>query len=761
MGDLKEKGIHSELLLTKIMDTTSLCIFWKDEERRFVGVNRAFLDFYGFPSQDVLIGKTDEDMGWHSDPDPFRNDEWRVLKQGESTTRVHGRCMVRGEEHDILASKSPIYENGKIIGLVGTFEDVTQDYRQRDVIRKLTETMDHIPCGICICRIYYGHVICSSANEYFLRMVGGTGEDFNGKDLSELEEDIHPEDWRQWERDEAALLTEGRDMDAVYRYRNRKTGTYFWLRIKGCRARLSGDEEFIYYTFTNENELKNSENRETALRKMYASSVDAARLVVWEYDVVTHTVTFDQTGYTAQRCRELGLPPVFPNVPEALYKMLPAEYHTEIRRFYQDVFDGKPYSTADVTFRPSKNQLPLYLHLSYTTVCDSSGNPIRAYGTSQDMSREKAAQLQYERELDYINTSSDKVFIAKGHHDLTANRILGYFKADRAVMDVSGMTYDQAYESLKSYIFYESDRQKYLDLYKRENLISRFHNGDTSFRLEYRRIAGIYSAMWVTMEVRTFQNPENSHIECFIYSYDSTEKQIRLQMTNNLRSIGYESVGLISIPDGGATYYAPTDRGSDWGVTTPMTDYEQRIRQIIESSVPPEEQGEALEMTRLPQVIRALEENGDYGYSCSYMDHTDHTDEIHRKYLHFSYLDRDHSVIAISLQDITEQYRKEQQQILLLKEAIRKGDEANRAKSDFLSRMSHDIRTPMNGIIGMTYLAKQEPDPAKIRDTWRRLIPLLIFCWVWSMMSWICGRLKAGSWNFIRSPMRQRHSSVM
>ena len=48
---------------------------------------------------------------------------------------------------------------------------------------------------------------------------------------------------------------------------------------------------------------------------------------------------------------------------------------------------------------------------------------------------------------------------------------------------------------------------------------------------------------------------------------------------------------------------------------------------------------------------------------------------------------------------------KEQNQDLT--NAVDIANAANDAKSDFLSRISHDIRTPMNGIVGMTYIAKQ------------------------------------------------------
>jgi len=41
-----------------------------------------------------------------------------------------------------------------------------------------------------------------------------------------------------------------------------------------------------------------------------------------------------------------------------------------------------------------------------------------------------------------------------------------------------------------------------------------------------------------------------------------------------------------------------------------------------------------------------------------------------------------------------------------LKEAKEQAERSNRAKSDFLSRMSHEMRTPMNAIIGMTTIAK-------------------------------------------------------
>ena len=118
-------------IFDSIINTSQDCVFWKDKDRRFIGVNQAFLDYYGFESADVLIGKNDEDMGWHTDPEPYKQDELAVLA-GKSTYKVQGKCIIRGEERDIIASKRPLSIGNEIVGLVGSFVDITDVVRRRN-----------------------------------------------------------------------------------------------------------------------------------------------------------------------------------------------------------------------------------------------------------------------------------------------------------------------------------------------------------------------------------------------------------------------------------------------------------------------------------------------------------------------------------------------------------------------------------------------------------------------------------------------------
>ena len=73
--------------------------------------------------------------------------------------------------------------------------------------------------------------------------------------------------------------------------------------------------------------------------------------------------------------------------------------------------------------------------------------------------------------------------------------------------------------------------------------------------------------------------------------------------------------------------------------------------------------------------------------------------------------------IAVGFMDITNEINKEREQQAKLAEALSMAESANRAKTTFLNNMSHDIRTPMNAIIGFTGLAENHIDNREqVRD---------------------------------------------
>lgn len=78
-----------------------------------------------------------------------------------------------------------------------------------------------------------------------------------------------------------------------------------------------------------------------------------------------------------------------------------------------------------------------------------------------------------------------------------------------------------------------------------------------------------------------------------------------------------------------------------------------------------------------------------------------------------TYYSMDSKYYIVYINDISDQINIRQ----LLLDSLQNAQKANNAKSDFLSSMSHDIRTPMNGIMGMTSIASANlSNTDKVKD---------------------------------------------
>lgn len=85
--------------------------------------------------------------------------------------------------------------------------------------------------------------------------------------------------------------------------------------------------------------------------------------------------------------------------------------------------------------------------------------------------------------------------------------------------------------------------------------------------------------------------------------------------------------------------------------------------------------------------------------------------------IYFCQLSEERRWTIIALNDVDERKRQEEERNQALIEAFQAANSANHAKTDFLSRMSHDIRTPINAIMGMAAIADScAEDPVRVRE---------------------------------------------
>ncbi len=199
---------------------------------------------------------------------------------------------------------------------------------------------------------------------------------------------------------------------------------------------------------------------------------------------------------------------------------------------------------------------------------------------------------------------------------------------------------------------------------------------------------------------------------------DITDSVREQQGLLNVIAYTFELLAFISTDLGSLTLYT---RQTVLENLPPMVvdNYDEALERLKGFYDPTKTQEEIRAEFRLENMVKRLEEMASgYDFVLPYQ-----TEEgLRYKQINVLWGDGNHKTVCMVRADVTEMLAAERETKNALEEALATAEEANQAKSDFLSSMSHDIRTPMNAIMGMTALAIAHLDDSdRVKDCLQKI----------------------------------------
>lgn len=187
---------------------------------------------------------------------------------------------------------------------------------------------------------------------------------------------------------------------------------------------------------------------------------------------------------------------------------------------------------------------------------------------------------------------------------------------------------------------------------------------------------------------------------------DITESVREEQSLLNMMAYTFEHMGLLHITSGRFTMYTRQTVLENLAPYT-VENYEENLESFTQKYGIGENREEIIGQFRTATILQRLSEQpSGYDFVSPYRSKKG----LRYKQINMLWGDDNHSTICMVRADVTEMLAAERKSKQDLENALALAEEANRAKSDFLSTMSHDIRTPMNAIMGMTTLARAHLD---------------------------------------------------